>query len=118
MTRTSLQDPRFAFDRVQPEELPRLKIELSILSPMHRTYDPLGEFKVGTHGVYIKQGERGGCFLPQVAVEQGWTAEQTLAHCCAGKAMLPPDAWRRDECEVYLFTAEIYSEEGAAGLRG
>ncbi|MCG3178108.1 MAG: hypothetical protein BIFFINMI_00431 [Phycisphaerae bacterium] len=107
---TSLADPRFEFRRIDPAELTRLRIEISLLSPMWPTRDPLREMVPGRHGVYVRKGGRSGCFLPQVATEQGWTAAQTLAHCCSGKAGLPPDAWRDPGAEVFLFTAEIHEE--------
>jgi AMMECR1 domain-containing protein len=46
--------------------------------------------------------------LPQVATETGWTKEQFLSYCCAHKAGLPPDAWKDQKTEVYLFTADVF----------
>ncbi len=103
------EDPRFVADRIRPEEVPHLEIEVSVLSPLERTDDPLS-LEPGKHGVYIKKGFRSGCFLPQVATETGWSKEEFLRQCCAGKAGLPPDAWRDPSTEVYLFTAEVIHE--------
>jgi len=110
MAVAALQDWRFRDNPVTLDELDGLTIEISILSPMVRTHDPLS-LKPGVHGIYIRRGSRSGCFLPQVATEQGWTAEQFLSYCCAGKAGLPSHAWKDPETEVYLFTAEVFSEE-------
>jgi AmmeMemoRadiSam system protein A len=103
-------DPRFITHPITPAEVSKLDIEISVLSPLQRTEDPLS-LELGTHGIYIKRGYASGCFLPQVAEETGWNKEQFLSHCCAHKAGLPPDAWRDPKTEVYLFTAEIFGAD-------
>ena len=110
MALAALGDPRFRDQPVTVEELPAITIEISVLSPMERTDDPLS-LKPGVHGIHIRRGFSSGCFLPQVATEQGWNAEQFLSRCCAGKAGLPADAWKDPDTEVYLFTAEVFGEE-------
>ena len=109
MACAALKDPRFTDSPLKKDELKRLDIEISILSPLAPTNDPLS-LELGTHGIYIKQGFMSGCFLPQVAVETGWTKEEFLSYCCAHKAGLPHDAWKDKQTTVYLFTAEIFSE--------
>jgi len=104
------EDPRFYAMRLQPAELEALEIEVSVLSPLRPVKDPLAEIELGTHGIYIKRGYRGGCFLPQVATETGWSKEEFLCQCCAGKAGLPPYAWKDPQTEVLVFTAEIIEE--------
>jgi len=103
------EDPRFLADRIQPSEVDRLSIDISILSPLERTREPLS-LELGKHGIYVKRGGRAGCFLPQVATETGWSKEEFLGHCCAGKAGLDPDAWCDPQTEVYLFTAEVIED--------
>ena len=103
------RDPRFTGQRITLAELPELEIEISVLSPLEKTDDPL-ELELGTHGIYIKRGGSTGCFLPQVATETGWSKEQFLQNCCAGKAGLSPSAWKDKDTEVYLFTAEVFGE--------
>ena len=103
-------DPRFFADPVGPGELEELDIEISVLSPLQRTEDPLS-LRLGVDGVYIKRGRFSGCFLPQVADETGWTQEQFLEYCCAHKAGLAPDAWKDPETEVYVFTAEAFGAD-------
>ena len=78
-----------------------------MLSPLQETADP-DKLTVGTHGIYIVRGPNSGCFLPEVATDQNWAAEQFLSHCCTGKAGLPPDAWRDADTKVYLFTSEKF----------
>jgi AmmeMemoRadiSam system protein A len=103
------QDPRFASNRLQPHELCDCHIELSVLSPLERIANPL-DFEIGKHGIYLRAGNRTGCFLPQVGPDAGWTAEQMLTQCCARKAGLAGDAWRNGEVEVFRFTAEVIEE--------
>ena len=55
-------------------------------------------------------GGAGGCFLPEVATDQGWNAEEFLTQCCSGKAGLSPDAWRDKKTQVLVFTSEKFSE--------
>ena len=104
----ALNDPRFS--PLTEPELPDIDIEISVLSPMEKTDDPLS-LELGVHGVYIKRGLHSGTFLPQVATEHGMTKEQFLSSCCAHKAGLPPDAWQNDpQTEVYLYTAQVFGE--------
>ncbi len=105
------EDPRFFGNRLQPAELEALDIEVSVLSPLRRVQDPMAEIELGTHGIYIRRGPRGGCFLPQVATETGWSKEEFLCQCCSGKAGLPRYAWQEPQTEVLVFTAEILEEE-------
>jgi len=109
MAISACHDPRFVYDPITPDELPELDIEISVLSPLERTRDPLS-LELGKHGIYIKRGNRAGCFLPQVATEMGWDKETFLSQCCATKAGLPPYAWQDPDTEVYLFTTEAFSE--------
>jgi AmmeMemoRadiSam system protein A len=102
-------DPRFLYDRITPGELPRLHIEVSVLSPLKKVQDPL-DFELGTHGIYVKRGISTGCFLPQVADETGWDKEQFLSYCCSHKAGLAPFFNDTATTEIYTFTAEIISE--------
>jgi len=110
-----LRDPRFTQSPVALRELPELSIEISVLSLMERTNTP-ELLEPGVHGVYLRQGSRSGCFLPQVATEQGWGAREMLSCCCTHKAGLVADAWKEPETEVYLFTADVLKEE--AGEKG
>lgn len=103
-------DPRFFADPIRPSEMEQLDIEISVLSPLQRTEDPLS-LRLGVDGIYIKQGRLSGCFLPQVADETGWTKEQFLSYCCAHKAGLADDAWKDPETEVYFFTADAFGAD-------
>lgn len=102
----ALRDPRFY--PVQPEELPKIKIEITVLSPLERVDDP-SQIEVGRHGLLIRAGPYQGLLLPQVPVEEGWDRKAFLEQACR-KAGLPPDAWQHG-AEIYRFTGEIFSEE-------
>lgn len=108
MAVSSLQDPRFTNHRITPDELDKLDIEISVLSPLSLTDDPLS-LELGKHGIYIRKGFQSGCFLPQVAEETGWSKEEFLSYCCSHKAGLPDDAWKSPDTEVMLFTAIVFS---------
>lgn len=101
------RDPRFITDPIKPAELELLDIEISVLSPLKKTDDPLS-LRLGIDGIYITHGHKSGCFLPQVATETGWTQRQFLTHCCKQKAQLPPDAWEKNDTDVSLFTADVF----------
>ena len=103
-------DTRFFADPITADELEKLDIEISVLSPLQLTREPLG-LRLGVDGIYIKRGGASGCFLPQVATEAGWSKEEFLSYCCAHKAGLAADAWKDAQTEVYLFTAEVFGEE-------
>lgn len=104
----ALRDPRF--EPVQPEELPAIEIEVSVLSPLRRISE-VSEIEVGRHGLYLVQGLNRGVLLPQVATEQGWDREQFLRHTCL-KAGLPPDAWQKG-AQIFVFTAQVFGEKKA-----
>jgi AmmeMemoRadiSam system protein A len=103
-------DPRFFADPITADELEQLDVEISVLSPLQKTNDPLS-LRLGVDGIYIKRGCTSGCFLPQVATETGWNKKEFLSYCCAHKAGLPADAWKDPKTEVYLFTAEVFGAE-------
>jgi len=104
----ALHDPRFP--PLSLGELPDVKIEVSILSPLQRLRS-LDDLRVGEHGIMIRRGEQRGLFLPKVAVEHNLDREAFLSRCCKEKAGLPSDAWKDPETEVYIFTADVYSED-------
>jgi len=103
-------DPRFVADPITADELEQLDVEISVLSPLQRTNEPLG-LRLRVDSIYIKKGYASGCFLPQVATETGWSKEEFLSYCCAHKAGLAPDAWKDADTEVYLFTADAFGSE-------
>ncbi len=102
-------DPRFVMNPITTSELEQLTVEVSVLSPLEETSAP-GELEIGVHGIYIVGQGAAGCFLPEVATDMGWSAEEFLTHCCQGKAGLPPDAWKGPDTKIYLFTSEKFEQ--------
>jgi len=106
---SATKDWRFLGDPIKADELADLDIEISVLSPLKRTDEPLS-LRLGVDGIYIKKGLASGCFLPQVATETGWSKEEFLSYCCAHKAGLEADAWKDPNTKVYFFTADVFGE--------
>ena len=106
----ALRDPRFW--PVEPDELPRITVEVTVLGPMVPLDDPL-DFDPPTEGVVVERRGRRALLLPQVARERGWDAETTLSAVCH-KAGLPGDAWRAADAQVLAFGA-VQAVEGEEG---
>lgn len=102
------QDMRFP--PVSPAELDDLSYEISVLSPLRRIQDG-HEIELGRHGVEVVRGFRHGVFLPQVATETGWDLDTFMGQLCSQKAGLKWDAWKDPETELYVFTAQVFSDE-------
>ncbi len=97
-------DPRFP--EVRPDELERLELEISVLTPLERIADA-SRIEIGRHGLLIRKGWKSGLLLPQVAVEQGWDRIRFLEYTCR-KAGLPLHAWKDPDAEIYMFSADIF----------
>jgi AmmeMemoRadiSam system protein B/AmmeMemoRadiSam system protein A len=98
-------DPRF--EPVSAREEPEIEIEISILTP------PQGvrgneDIRLGRDGIILEKDGRRALFLPQVAPEQGWDLETTLAHLSM-KAGLRSDAWRQG-AHFQTFQAHVFHE--------
>jgi AmmeMemoRadiSam system protein A len=111
----ALRDTRFT--PVRPSELSSIVVEISALTtgdspetPFRRVHSP-SEIKIGRDGVYVERPPlRGGLLLPQVAAEEGWTAEEFLTMTCR-KAGYPSSAWRDADTRLYRFSAQVFSDE-------
>jgi AmmeMemoRadiSam system protein A len=99
------EDPRFP--PVTEAELPHLRLEISVLSPLSLLSDP-AQLQVGLHGLCVSHKGRRGLLLPQVASERRWDAETFLRQTCL-KAGLPPNQWRHD-AEVQVFTVDHFTD--------
>jgi MEMO1 family protein len=99
------------FTPVQPDELERLKLEISVLTPRRRIYDP-SEIVIGKHGIYLKKGSNRGTFLPQVAVSQNWTVDEFLDNCARNKAGIGREGWK--SAELYTYEAVVFRSEESA----
>ena len=83
---------------------------MKVLSELEKVTD-VDKIEMGVHGVLVRKGFSSGVYLPQVATETGWSKEEFLSRCCAGKAGLELDAWKDPDTEVLLFTADILAEK-------
>ena len=110
MAAAAASDPRFADIPVTLEELPELSIEISVLSPPRRVDDPT-TLRVGIDGIHVRSAGGSGCFLPEVAREHGWSAEEFLSKCCSEKAGIAADAWKDPRTTVSLFTVEKIADD-------
>jgi AmmeMemoRadiSam system protein A len=102
----ALRDPRFP--AVEAGELRGISVEVTVLSPI-REVGSWREIRLGEHGIVLEKGGRRALFLPQVAVEQGWTVETTLDHLAA-KAGLGRGDWRSG-ARFSVFTGQVFHED-------
>ncbi len=100
------EDPRFK--PVSEEELGDVMLEISLLSPLRKIESP-DELEIGKHGLVISRGHNKGLLLPQVATENNWDRKTFIEHTCE-KARLPRDAWKLDDTEISIFSAEVFEE--------
>ncbi len=101
-------DGRFWMNPITPSEIPEIDIHVSILSPMQEIAS-VDEFRLGAHGILIEKGRQGAVFLPEVAIEQKWTKEETLASLSA-KAGMPPDGWKSGT-KYFIFQSVVLTEK-------
>lgn len=92
------------FNPINENDLDRLDIEISVLTPRRRIFGP-EEIEIGTHGIYIESQGRRGTFLPQVATSHNLDAVSFLELCCENKMGLPGDAWKN--ADLFVFEALI-----------
>jgi AmmeMemoRadiSam system protein B/AmmeMemoRadiSam system protein A len=104
----AMRDARFP--PVVPAELGELQYEVSVLSSFRRVTD-VKQIEIGRHGLLVKRGYQEGVLLPQVPVEQGWNRKTFLEQICL-KAGLPPDAWKDEDTDLFMFTALVFGEHG------
>ena len=109
----------YRFRPVRAPDLPRLTIEVSVLTvpePVRFTTpeEAVRAVTVGRDGLIVDGLGSSGLLLPQVAPEQGWSAEELLDGTCE-KAGLPRRAWRDPRVKVRRFEAEIFREVAPGG---
>ncbi len=102
---SAFRDPRF--ERLRPEELPEVHIEISVLTPLVAVAS-YRDIEIGKHGILLSKKGCRSVFLPQVAPEQGWGLEETLRHL-ACKAGLGAEDWR-EGAQFEVFEAIVFGE--------
>jgi MEMO1 family protein len=103
---SSTEDYRFS--KVTKDELEKIEIEISVLSPLKKIKSS-DDFVLGKHGIYMVKNGLSGTFLPQVATETEWTKEEFLGHCARDKAGIGWDGWKT--ADLYVYTAVVFGEE-------
>ncbi len=98
----------YRFNNLTLDELNEVDIDISVLTPMRRIQS-IHEIVLGKHGIYIKKGNTGGTFLPQVATQTGWTLEEFLGHCARDKAGIGWEGWK--DAEIYVYEAYVFGEK-------
>ena len=93
---------------MQKNEIERIDIEISVLTPMKKINDPMS-VEVGRDGLYIINGMRSGVLLPQVPVEYGWDKIRFLQQTCL-KAGLSSEMWKDKNSQIFTFQAEIFGD--------
>lgn len=88
------------FDPVHLEELDKIEIEISVISPL-RKIDAVDEIEIGRHGIYIKKGLQTGTYLPDVAKDHNFSPEEFVSHCSKYKAGLGKHGWKQAELFIY-----------------
>ncbi|MDF1534921.1 MAG: AmmeMemoRadiSam system protein B [bacterium] len=96
------------FTPVKAEELPDIRVEVSVMSPFMKV-GGVEEVEVGRDGLYLTWHGRSGVLLPQVPGEQGWDRGEYLKAICR-KAGLPDKTWEKPGAELYRFSAQVFSE--------
>jgi len=104
----AFEDPRFA--PLTNDELSRVKIEVSVLSPQQRRRfkDPMELMTVldaERPGVVLHAGYLSATFLPQVWEELD-RVDDFLGHLCQ-KAGLSPNAWKKEFDKIDYSTYEV-----------
>lgn len=108
----AFRDPRFP--PVRREELDRVQVEVSVLTPpkplnYDGPEDLMSKLRPHVDGVIIQRGWRRATFLPQVW-EKLPEPDQFLSHLCR-KAGLSTDDYRRPGLEVLTYQVEKFEEE-------
>lgn len=107
----ALQD--FRFPNVEPEELPKIAIEVSRLTPpvpleYTTPEDLLSKLRPGLDGVVLRDGRRRATFLPQVWEKVPDPAD-FLDNLCY-KMGAEPDIWRKKHLDVLIYQVEEFHE--------
>lgn len=117
--RMTLRDAVFSFARaaafsdrrfmpVKLKEIEKIKIEVSILSPLEQI-NFVKEIIEHKHGVAIVNKDKSGLFLPQVW-EQISKKEDFLNEICVQKAELEKKCWLDKNTRLYTFTVDSFEE--------
>lgn len=96
------------FKPLEKGEINKIKIEISILSPLKEIND-YKKIREKVDGVMVSSSKGNGLFLPQV-----WDyfdkKEDFLNQLCTEKAGLDKNCWKDKETKLFIFQVEKFSE--------
>jgi len=96
------------FPSVKLDELSKIEIEISILSPMEPVKN-IEEITIGRDGLMLQRGHCSGLLLPQVPVEWNWNRDEFLKNLCL-KAGVATGSHLLPDTKLWRFSAEIFKE--------
>jgi uncharacterized protein (TIGR00296 family) len=107
-----VDDPRFP--PLGQKEAEDVRIEISVLTPLRRV-DDYRAIRLGRDGVVIRDNRAQAVFLPQVAMETGWSLDEFLGQLCL-KAGMERGAYRSSPAmQFFVFQAQVFGESLADG---
>jgi uncharacterized protein len=103
----------YRFQPVRPDELSKIDIEISRLTPpipvnYKDSEDLLSILRPGIDGVIIKDGRQRATFLPQVW-DKVTNTTSFLNQLCQKMGVLP-DTWKRKHIEVFIYQVDEFHE--------
>jgi len=111
------KDPRYS---VQKEDIPRMTVEVSLVSKPKRIDvrnpgDYAKQMHPGKEGILIKSTYSKGMIMPQEAVKNRWNSLMILQQACH-RAGLKQDDWQNfDLVRVYKFASQTFAEASPKG---
>jgi len=96
------------FKPLQPDELEKMHLEISVLSPRKKISD-INEIELGKHGIYLRKGLNRGTLLPQVATSQNWNVYEFLGNCAKYKAGIGWDGWKT--ADIFVYEAIVFDSD-------
>jgi AmmeMemoRadiSam system protein A len=105
--RAATQDLRF--EPLSLAALDSSTITISVLAPPTKI-SSIDEIQIGVHGLILLKGNHKGLLLPEVASERGWSRGEFLEGVTL-KAGLPPGSWKEENAVLFIFTADVFSDE-------
>jgi len=105
----ALCDGSERYPKLKKYELPYLTIRIDIFSALKQIYGK-DEIEIGKHGLYVKHMDSEGLIFPHEAVERNFDEVIFLNEVCQ-KAGLPSFKWEDDECKVYIFDTNVFSDQ-------
>ncbi|MFH1663729.1 MAG: TIGR00296 family protein [archaeon] len=112
----AFNDPRFK--ELEAGELEKVVLEISVLTVPEEIKEKKElipkKIRAGEDGLIVKMNRFSGLLLPQVALAWNWNSIQFLEETCI-KAGLEKEAWKKEDCKIFKFRAQIFKEKKPEG---